>query len=1184
MKPADRIANIDCLSEMENRVFTKLFREKSHKTNPLQRMRTVGFLIFLGVAILHAQLSAQRSYVSHSVLATGTWQKLAVSQSGIHKIDGSWLQSTGLTTLPIASGTIRLFGNGGEFLGESNSAPYTDDLAEVAIEVFDGGDGQFNVGDYLLFYTTGPHSWTPDLLNQRFQFNKNLYSERSHYYLTIGGVGKRIPTVNATGNSGPIIDRFLDRQVYELDSVNLLASGKNWYGDELAQAPGKSLVKTVRFSFPNLIPASTVHLQSDVIARSTGSGSQFELLVNGQSVGLQSIPSIGSNLYDPYAIARSDGFTHPLSNPDLSVQYRYQPGAFGAQGWLDRLQVFAIRSLSMNGIRSLNFWDLATVGQSNVQFKIDASPADLLVWEVTHHNNVRRLNGSRSGSQYTIQVDATEWRNYIAFTGTDFPLPQSIGKLTNQDLHGLGPTDMVILTPNAWRNEADRLANLHRTRRSLRVQVISMEQVQEEFGGGSPDPSSIRNLMKMFYDRYRAQPADRPRYLLLLGAGSYDPKDRIRNNDRPIPTYQSKESLDPLATYCTDDYFGLLDDGENINNPAITNLLDVGIGRVPARSVSEVIAFVDKVEDYDDATARRSWRTWMSFVADDEDGNLHLQDAEGIAATANQIAPWLNQEKIYLDAFRQQAGAGGTRYPEANQALDRQLFKGNLIVNYSGHGGRTQLAEENLVDQASVESWNNESRLPLFVVATCDFAPYDDPAVRGLGEQILLRPKTGGIALMSTARPVFAFSNRILNENYIRTALQPDANGNYLSLGEAVQRSKNLTYQTSSDLINNRKFSLLGDPALTLGFPKYRVNTRRINGQSAGILDTIKAGETVRIEGEVTDLNGNRLSTFQGFVYPTVSDKFRRLSTLGNDPSSYPVPIDLPGATLFSGKSTVTNGSFQFEFTVPLDSDPVVGAGRISYYAHNDSIDAQGVFTGFRVGDRAGQITSDREGPGIKLWLNEEGFAEGGLTNSTPVLLAELTDSSGINTAGGIGHDLIATISTISTSSTLNPQPSTFLLNDFYQADADSYKKGRIRFPLPELEAGSYSLKLRAWDVFNNPSEKTLSFLVGEPGSLRIERVLNYPNPFTDQTRFWFEHNAPGQTLRISVEVMTLTGRVVRTLQSEGVADGNFSRELNWDGRDDQGDRLARGVYLYRLRVRANGKGEARYLGKLVIL
>jgi len=342
-----------------------------------------------------------------------------------------------------------------------------------------------------------------------------------------------------------------------------------------------------------------------------------------------------------------------------------------------------------------------------------------LVWEVTHHNYVRRMNGSRSGSQYTIQVPATEWRNYIAFTGTDFPLPLSIGKITNQDLHGLGPTDMVILTPNAWRNEADRLANLHRTRRSLRVQVISMEQAQEEFGGGSPDPSSIRNLMKMFYDRYRAQPADRPRYLLLLGAGSYDLKDRIRNNDRPIPTYQSKESLDPLATYCTDDYFGLLDDGENINNPALTNLLDVGIGRVPARSLSEVIAFVDKVEDYEDATARRSWRTRMSFIADDEDGNLHLQDAEGMAATANQIAPWLNQEKIYLDAFRQQAGAGGTRYPEANQALDRQLFKGNLIVNYSGHGGRTQLAEENLVDQASVESWNNERRLPLFVVATC---------------------------------------------------------------------------------------------------------------------------------------------------------------------------------------------------------------------------------------------------------------------------------------------------------------------------------------------------------------------------------------------------------------------------------------------------------------------------------
>lgn len=1147
-------------------------------------MRTIVFLIFLRVILFPADLSAQRTYAAHSVLSTGTWQKLATSRAGIHKIDGNWLQSTGIATLPVASGTIRLFGNGGGALGESNSAPYTDDLSEVAIEVFDGGDGQFNAGDYLLFYSQGPHTWTLDLPAQRFQFKKNLYAEQSYYYLTIGGVGKRISVADATGNNGPVIDRFLDRQVYELDSVNLLSSGKNWYGDELAQAPGKSLVKSLSFSFPNLIPNTSASLKTEVVARSSGAGSQFELLVGGQSVGLQSIPAIGTNQYDPYAIARSDVFFHPVTSPDLSVQYRYQPGSFGAQGWLDRLEVFATRSISMNGLKTLNFWDLNTLGQSAVQFKIDAAPTDISVWEVTQHNQVRRLNGTRTGSQYYLQVPATEWRSYLAFSGTDFPLPQSIGKIANQDLHGLGATDLVIVTPQAWRSAADKLANLHRTRRSLRVHVISMEQIQEEFGGGVSDPTSIRNLMKMFYDRYRAQPNDRPKYLLLMGAGSYDPKDRIRNNDRPIPTYQSPESLDPLATYCSDDFFGMLDDGEDINNPALTNLLDIGIGRVPARSLSEAMAFVDKVEAYDDSTARRSWRTRMSFIADDEDGNLHVQDAEGISAAAKQIAPWLNQEKIYLDAFRQQAGAGGTRYPEANQALDRQIFRGNLIVNYSGHGGREQLAEEDLVDQTSVESWNNESRLPLFVVATCDFAPYDDPAVRGLGERILLRPKTGGIALMSTARPVFAFSNRILNENYIRTALQPDANGTYLSLGEAVRRSKNLTYQSSSDLINNRKFSLLGDPALTLGFPKNQVKTLRINGTDASILDTIKAGEKMVVEGVITDRNGVALTSFNGSVYPTVLDKARVVSTLANDPGSFSVPIEMPGAVLFSGKSTVNNGQFRFEFTVPLDADPVVGTGRISYYAHNDSVDAQGLFTGFRVGDRSGQLALDREGPGIHLWLNQEGFAEGGLTNSTPVLLAELTDSSGINTAGGIGHELLATLSTASTSSTLNPQPSTFLLNDFYQADADSYKRGKIRFPLPELAAGPYTLKLRAWDVLNNPSEKTLTFVVGEPGSLRIERVLNYPNPFSDQTRFWFEHNAPGVPLRVSVEVMTLTGRVVRTLRSEEVSEGNFSRELSWDGRDDQGDRLARGVYLYRLRVNATGRGEARYLGKLVIL
>lgn len=1139
------------------------------------------FLIFLAFMVYPDSLRAQRTYAARSVLVSGTWFKLAVDSGGLYKIEGSWLRFDGAPALPIPTPSIRLYTKGGAMLGESCSDPYIDDLREIAIEVFDGGDGQFHANDYLLFYAPGPHQWIPDIPNQRYGFQKNLYSDKAFYYLSLGGVGKRVQPQLADPVPAPVVDRFLGRQCYELDSVNLLSSGREWYGDELADGPGRSLSKTISFSFPNAIAGATAVLQSRVVARSSGSGARFDLSLNGQPLGQQSTPPVGNNQYDPIAVARSDVFSTAVTNGNVQLSYQYRPGSFGAQGWIDRVELFLPRALSMTGLRTMLFDNLLSFGISTVEYRIASAPTDLSVWELTDPFEPRRLNGSRIGNQFAFRSSASDGRTFIAFTGTDHPAPQFVGPVANQDLHGLGPADLVIVVPRAWRSAADSLASIHRNRRSLRVHVVNMEQVQEEFAGGTPDPTAIRDFMKMLYDRHRNSPTDRPKYLLLMGAGSYDPKARIRNNDRPIPTYQSPESLDPLGTYCTDDFFGFLDDAENINNPAISNLLDIGIGRIPARSLTEAFAFVDKVRSYDDTLAQGNWRTRLLFLADDEDGNLHLNDAESIASAARQLLPGLDQQKIYLDAFRQEAGAGGARYPEANQALDRQLFQGNILVNYSGHGGKDQLAAEALVTRPIVEAWNNPNRLPLFVVATCDFAPYDNPAVRGLGERILLRPKAGGIALMTTVRPVFAFSNRILNENYIRTVMQPDANGIYPSLGDAVRAAKNLTYQTSSDLINNRKFSLLGDPALTLAFPRERVRTLRVNGQPLSNADTIKAGDRVLMEGEVVDRNGIRIADFNGAVYPTVYDKPRIQSTLANDPGSFPVPVEMPGAVLFSGRSTVTNGRFQFEFTAPLDMNPVIGRGRIGYYARSLGRDAMGSNEEILLGDRSGVVAMDKEGPAIRLSLNEEGFAEGGFTNASPVLLVGLTDSSGINTAGGIGHDLIAQLST---PSTLNPPPSTFLLNDFYQADPDTYKSGRIRFPLGDLAPGAYTLTLRAWDVLNNPSEKSLSFVVGDVESLQLRRVLNYPNPFTDRTQFWFEHNAPGQPLQVAVEVMTITGRIVRTLRADYVPEGNFSRELEWDGRDEQGQRLGRGTYLYRLRVRSPQKGEARELGKLVIL
>ncbi|HEU4634037.1 MAG TPA: type IX secretion system sortase PorU, partial [Flavisolibacter sp.] len=565
-------------------------------------------------------------------------------------------------------------------------------------------------------------------------------------------------------------------------------------------------------------------------------------------------------------------------------------------------------------------------------------------------------------------------------------------------------------------------------------------------------------------------------------------------------------------------------------------------------------------------------------IADDEDLNLHLQDAEVLTATTSSVNPLFNQQKIYLDAFQQEGGSSGGRYPQANAVINNNIYSGTLLWNYSGHGGSARLAEEVVLDQSIVNQWNNQYRLPLFITATCDFAPYDHPTANSLGENLLVHPKTGAIGLMTTTRVVFAYSNRIINDNYLRFALQPDSNGRYKTLGEAVMAAKNYTYRTSGDITNNRKFALLGDPAMTLGFPTLKVQVKTVNGHDVAVqTDTLSATEAVVMEGDVTDHDGVLQNSFKGTVYMSLFDKARTITTLGNDPTSSPVSFAEQSSILFKGKATVLNGKFSMRFKVPKDLNYQYGNGKISLYAEDGTSGGSGYSSDIIIGGNANGNTTDNLGPEIKAYLNDEKFVNGSITNSNPVLILQLFDSSGINTVGsGIGHDIIATLD--------NDNDIYYVLNNFYESEVDDYQKGRVRFQLPPLAGGRHSLKIKVWDVMNNSSEYVLDFIVVESGVLTIDHVLNYPNPFTTTTSFWFEHNQPGVDLSVKVEVFSVGGRLIKTISRTINSTGNRSNEVLWDGRDAYGAKIGRGVYVYRLSVRTPDGKTADKWERLVVL
>lgn len=1137
------------------------------------RLQRICYQIFLFL-ILTLPGICQRQYASKSVLSQGEWYKVSTSKQGIYRIDATFLSRLGIS-LPVSSNQIRIFGNGGQMLPEANNIMRPDDLREISISVNDGGDGSFSGDDFLIFYAPGPDSWDFDGNNNIYHFKKNIYADSSWYFLTIGGPGKKI-TVQPAGIPGGVVTEFDDHFAFEKDTVNFLSGGKEWYGEEFGSGPGKIQQRDFLIPARNIVPTAPVVIYTDVIGRAAGQYSRFEVRLNRQLVQDIGIPPLPGIAYEPVAIPANSTTVQTAGQSSLQIQLSFFPGSVNGQGWLNRLELTCRRKLDITDDNQLVFRDRSSVGPGRVaEFQISGTTTGTRVWDITDPQSPVEQFITVGPGVVRFNNDCSVLREYVVFKTDRYLVPQASSKVQNQNLHQSATASLIIITHPRLISEATRIGEHHRQKDGLSYVVAEVQQVYNEFASGSPDPTAIRDYVKMFYDRAGTDTLRRPRYLLLFGDGSFDYKKRIDSMTGLVPVYESPFSLDPLTSYTSDDFFGLLDDNDDINSFTPVSYLDIGIGRVPASTAAQAKAYADKVVGY--VHSFGPWRNQLTFVADDEDQNTHFNDAEVISATAAEADSNINRMKIYLDAYLQESGTGGSRYPQVNDAINRKMFTGNLIWNYSGHGGSKRLAQEAILDEDMVSTWTNGTKLPLFITATCDFAPYDDPLVQSIGDNILMRPTTGAIALMTTTRPVFAFANRIINNNYLEIALEPDADGKYLSLGEAVKRAKNYTYQTSSDALNNRKFTLLGDPALTLGFPVYDVVSTSINGiPASSFTDTIKALNRYTIAGEIRNRQGLLLQDFNGTVYPTLYDKKQVLRTRGNDPGSQPADFEQQQGQVFNGKAKVQNGRFSYTFIVPKDIDIRTGRGKLSYYADNGSIDAAGAEMQWYIGGIGNGVKDDGQGPLIRAFLNDEKFVNGGITNENAVLIIKIRDSSGINTAGtGIGHDVTAMLD--------NDPGKIFILNDFYEADT-SYQSGTVRFPLPLLEEGLHSLKIKVWDVFNNSSEYIIEFRVVKQEAFAIHHVLNYPNPFTSSTKFWFEHNRPMQSLYVSIRIMTITGKVVKTIVKTIITPGNRSDEISWDGRDEYGAKLGRGVYLYQLLVRTSDGKRQQKLEKLVIL
>ncbi|UFH31535.1 type IX secretion system sortase PorU [Chryseobacterium sp. C-71] len=1144
-------------------------------------------------------------------LSAGSFYKIKVDKSGIFKITAQFLRDIGINPANVNPKNFRIYGNGGIMLPEYNQDVKYSALQENSIQVVGEDDGVWNDGDYALFYAQGPNGYNlyntangngikrNDTRNDRSENVKNIYEDFSYYYINHDkGAGKRVQNVDLNLPTTPLITRYDDYQVINTDQRNLLKVGRIWVEDQPF-----STEKTITFNLNSPIQGGDIIRYRTQVIGFKSQQNNVGFTINNQNPSTISVPPNGSNYVYDFFPLRYTGTISNLSGNQIS--FKYTPNiATNPNGtfYLDYVEVQYKEDLKFNGTQ-MSFRDYSLLSGSNTNYGFSISTANNVeqVWDVTDITNANRRVNKAAGTgafNFAYNSSNTSFNNeFVAFRADAAFSPQFVERINNQNLSALQNVDYLIITTPEMMSQAQRLANYHQTKNNYSVQIIDAAKIYNEFGSGSRDLTAIRDFVTKLNT-----PLGSLKYVFILGDGSYDYKNRIANNSNVVSSYESEESADFISSFVTDDYIVMTK--PQTSSFLSNNLPDLPVGRIPAANPSEAASMMDKTLAYYNSLSGQStpfgeWRMKLDFVVDDDnDGGppFHNVMNNTLASTfelpLSNLLKEYNVRKLYLDAFQAQSSAGGQRYPQVNQAISNDLGN-SLYLFYFGHGGINGWTQERVFTLNEIQNANNfsnvYSRFPFVSTITCEFTLWDEPATASAGEQ-LLKLKQGGAAAMITSSRAVGVGYGVDFTNLYTKDIFKLVNDDFIPLGDAHLNAKKLR---GSDP-NHLKVNLLGDPAMKLSRPQRLLVIDNIETPVPGL---IRGLDFVKITGHINNSNGSTNTTFNGRVVINIFDKRLNKTTLNNDGGLTPVlQYTEEGSAIVKASGTAVNGVFTVEFYVPKDINYAVGEGRLLGYADNKSID---VFNNqsVQVGDINPNGINDNEPPRVKLYMNNTNFANGGITDQNPMLLACVTDDTGINSTGsGIGHDITVYLD----GQIIN----TIVLNDFFASGEGNgclnpgladYQKGNVSYPFRNLAIGQHQLTFKVWDINNNSTTETLNFEVKDEADqhLVINRPLNWPNPFTNKTYIHFEHNCD-DILDVNVQIYTITGKLVRTLSQPVVAEPFLQgfrtprQAIEWDGKDDFGDTVAKGTYIFKIFAKSQNqekcKGSATAVEKMVLL
>lgn len=1108
------------------------------------------------LSLLLAVLRPVLMKADNSVLSSGTWYKMAISNTGMYKLTYSDLAAMGLEVNNIDPRNIRVFHNGGGILPTLNKTYYPDDLAEIPIYVYGEEDGVFNANDYIVFYARGPVTWKYYSLKGYYAHVKNPYSDFSYAFLTVGAEqGKRIETAEVPQSAimTPVTN-FVDYAVIDIDEINLNNMGRTWYFD----AFDVTTERNYAFSFPDIDVSKQVKMRASLASRNGGTAS-FTLKYNGNQLYRTSFGE-----YTPHIYARTDTSCYKAFNvnsSDVNINVKYSRSTSSSVGWIDYISLNAWRYLKMNG-NMMIFRNPDCQDEMQVfEYQLQNASSGVKIWDVTNPIEPKVLNTTMVSSTMKFKLNGASDNEFVAFNDNGYYTPTFAGTIENQNLHAMKDVDYLIVTHPSFQSQAERLKEIHSHLDDLVIEIVQPQYIYNEFSCGAQDIGAIRAFIRMLYNN--SSEDHQLKYVLLFGDASYAYKNP---SVCFIPTWESLNSCDITRSVVTDDYFVCLDPNDG-NMENASSVIDLPIGRMPVTTLEEATDVINKIESYisGDSKVMSNWRNIVTLVCDDESSHFII-NSEMIADSLSRWGGDVVVDKIYLDAYNQVATSSGQRCPEINEAISNRIDRGTLVMNYCGHGGEIGLGDERILTIDDINSWQNEKMLPLFVTATCEFSRFDDHTRTSAGEMVFTNKHGGAIAMITTARTTTGDSE-LLKRTY-RNMFKMK-NGQYPTMGE-------IFYHTKQGLSNNLKvFVLFGDPALHLAYPTYNVVLTKINDKEVSLTnDTLKALGTIELCGEIRDNFGVKMDDFNGEVTVSVYDKENVYQTKGDNGSPV-VDFKVRNSMLFTGKVPVEAGVFQIRFTLPKDINYAYGNGLISFYATNYVIDANGSYDNIIVGGYNSTALPDVDGPLARVFIDDTLFVSGGITNENPVFYAYVKDINGINATGaGIGHDITATL-TGATNKYYN-------LNAYYDAPANLDDYGTIVYRFYGLNEGRHHVCFKVWDIYNNSTTVSLDFNVVKSSSLVVENVYNAPNPMSSYTNFYFDHNQKG-SFDVTINIYSINGQLVKTIKESRYGTSGRIDPIVWDGTSDSGMPLQSGIYIYNMTLTTSKEETVSGCSKLVI-